>query len=89
MVDNKNKKTKTDIYEAKKVAAVGGNIAGLLVAIGLMFVGSIFVMTGFTGDKPIAALILGTICTMAGLALITSLIINMFRKKPGHKTSSQ
>jgi hypothetical protein len=81
MVGGKNKKTDVGGYEAKKMGTVGGNVAGVLVGVGLMFVGSVFVMTGFTGDKPIVALIFGGVCVLAGISLIVGQIINQFRKK--------
>ena len=61
---------------------VGGKVAALLVAFGLMAVGAIFVIAGFTGDRPIVALIFGGLCELGGLAIIVSLIVTLFRKKP-------
>jgi len=67
--------------KARKVGSVGGRVAGLLVALGLMGVGAIFVIAGLTGDRPIAALIFGGLCELGGLALIISLIMSLFRQK--------
>lgn len=61
---------------------VGGKVAALLVAFGLMAVGAIFVIAGFTGNQPWAAKIFGGLCELGGLAIIVSLIVNLFRKKP-------
>lgn len=59
---------------------VGGKIAGLLVALGLIGVGSVFVLVFVTGQR-IAALIFGGVCVIGGLAIIVSLVMSLFRKK--------
>ncbi len=81
MATDKVKKT-DDSGEGKppKAGSVGGRIAGLLVALGLMGVGAIFVIAGSTGDRPIAALIFGGLCEIGGLAIIVSLVMSFFRK---------
>jgi hypothetical protein len=87
MVDEKDKKTEESKYQAKKLAAVGGSVALILVAVGLLFVGHVFIIISFTGSRPIAALIFGALCVIGAFALIINQIINLFRKKPGSKPS--
>ena len=88
MVDEKDKKIDASKYQPKKPAAVGGNIALILVAVGLLFVGHVFVIISFTGSRPIAALIFGALCVIGAFAIIINQIINLFRKKPGSKSST-
>jgi hypothetical protein len=59
------------------------NIATILVPLGLIFVGVVFLTIGITGGRP-TPLIFGGLCTAAGLTAIVALVVSIFRKKPRH-----
>ena len=56
------------------------NIATILVPIGLIFIGAVFLMVGATGGR-IAAWIFGGLGVGAALASIIALVYSAFRKK--------
>lgn len=63
------------------------NIATILVPIGLIAIGAIFILVYIVGHR-ITALIFGGLCVLGGLAAVIALIASLFRKKPGNKVNS-
>ncbi|MFH0942020.1 MAG: hypothetical protein V1823_03230 [Chloroflexota bacterium] len=63
------------------------NIATILVPLGLIFIGTIFLIVGITGGRP-TPLIFGGLCVLAGLAAIIALVASLFRKKPRNNADS-
>ena len=57
------------------------NIATILVPIGLMFVGAVFLIVGMTGEGRITPLIFGGLCVVVALASIIALVVGAFKKK--------
>lgn len=64
------------------------NIATVLVPLGLIFVGTIFLTVGMTGDRRITPLIFGGLCAAGGIAAIIALFVRFFRDIFGKKANS-
>jgi hypothetical protein len=72
----------------RKAGAFGANTASLVVGIGFIFIGSLFILVFITGQR-IAALIFGGLCVLTGVGILVFLIMNLFRKKPkGDETAA-
>jgi hypothetical protein len=56
------------------------NIATILVPIGLIFVGAVFLIIGVTGEGKIVPLIFGGLCVVAAIAAIIALVVSFFKK---------
>ena len=56
------------------------NIATILVPIGLIFIGGIFLSVGITGSR-VVALIFGGLCVATAIAAAIGLLISAFKQK--------